>query len=395
MTSPTSDARRVQISQVARWRLARNLISVYTEIARRSGVPAPPSGSFGADDRPESLDAAEKWFDSVDDSLTATRFRSALAAIIGGNGESALYAVAQHLISKRRLDEESRRKIEFVLVQYFLVCSPPSFHSKTVSVREVAEVLQPLTNASGSTVSAYLTNLEQLAARLQSCATVREIYEIATSLEQCKQAMGNEYYEPDALVLITHAQHLLRLAAREVMRTAVPELVRQLEELRARGIMTLDCRAAGSSEQEPVDAMILTWKGVSEADIDYRIDEFAPALLGMEKVLTDRSGSNPQFNAELASLRAMAEKLSTQLAAISQRVQRLEILVPTTAPTPVADAPKWRPSPLPATPAPTMPIAMRTAAATPPEPAPVRSAGEIRPVAVTPQNGNGNGNSHA
>lgn len=387
MTTPTGDARRVQISQVARWRLARNLVAVYAEIARRSGVSSPPSTSF-ADDRLESLDAMDQWFDSVDDSLSATRFRSALGAMLGSNGESALYAVAQHLMSKRRPDEESRKKIEFVLVQYFLISSPPSFHTKTVTSRDVAEVLQQLLATGGGAALEYLAEIEQLTARLQNCTTVRDLYEIATALETCKQAMGNDYYEPDALAHITHSQHLLRLAAREIARTAVPEVVRQMEELRARGVTTLDCRAVGSSEHEPIDGLILTWKGLGETDIEYRVHEFAPALLGLEKALADRSPNNPQLGAEIASLRSMAERLSAQLAAISQRVQRLEILIPAPGSTAPLDPSKWRPAPLPPSPASTMPIAIRTAPALSPEPAPARAVAEIRPAAVTPQNGN-------
>jgi hypothetical protein len=223
---------------------------------------------------------------------------------------------------------------------------------------------------------------------LQNCATVRELHEIATALEECKQSMGNEFYEPDALIRITLAHHLLLLAGRDVMRTTVPELVRQLEQLRARGVTTLDCSAAGCSDQEPVDALILTWKAVREADIDYRVHEFAPAFIAIEKALADRSAPNPQISAEIASLRSLAERLSAQLAGISQRVQRLEILLPTQGSTPSIDLPKWPTSIPSAAVPPIVPAATRTAPATPPEPAPLRAAAEIRPLAATPHNGN-------
>lgn len=379
MTTPTSDALRVQISQVARWRMARNLIAVYSEIAQRTGVSSPPSTSFGADDRAETLDAVEKWFDSVDKALPVADFRSALASVTASNGESGLHAVAQHFMTKRRLDDESRKKLEFVLVQYFLISSPPSFHAKTISVRDVGEVLHPLLGDVGG-APASAAEIEQLGTRLQNCSTVRELYDIVTAMESCKQAMGVDYYNPAMLVSITHAQYLLRLAARNVVRNAVEETVRQLEQLRARGTKVLDCRAAGASEHEPVDGLILTWKGLGEADIEYRIAEFAPALLALEKVLAEAGGgSSPQLAQELASLRSITEQLSAQLTAITQRVQRLEILVPSPGSTSAVEPVKW-----PSTPA-GIPIAMRTAPST--DPASVSAVPDIRPIAPVPQNG--------
>lgn len=384
MTTPTSDAHRVQISQVARWRLARNLISVYTEIARRSGASSPPPTGFSNDDRPESLDAIDQWFNSVDDALSSASFRAALGPMTATNGESALSAVAQHFMAKRRTDEESRKKIEFVLVQYFIVSSPPSFHSKTISCRDVAEVLHPLIGAAGGNVPAS-ADFEQLASRLQNCASVRELYETAAALDSQKQAMGDGYYDPGALVHITHTQYLLRLAARNVIGTSVQELVRQLEDLRTRGVKLLDCRAVGATEHEPVDGLILTWKGLGDADLEYRIHELAPALLAMEKVLGERSGSNPQMAQELASLRSMAERLSAQLASISQRVQRLEILVPTPGSTSAVEPVKW---PSAAGNVANIPIAMRTAPASSPEPPSARPATDGKPASPLPPNGN-------
>lgn len=384
MTTPTSDAHRVQISQVARWRLARNLVSVYTEIARRAGASSPPATGFSADDRPESLDAVDHWFDSVDDALSSASFRAALGPMTATNGESSLSAVAQHLMAKRRNDEESRKKLEFVLVQYFVVSSPPSFHSKTIGSRDVAEVLHPLMGAAVGTAPAD-PDFEQLASRLQNCASVRDLYETAAALESRKQSMDHGYYEPGALVHITHTQYLLRLAARNVIGTSVQELVRQLEDLRTRGVKLLDCRAVGATDREPVDGLILTWKGLGDADLEYRIHELAPALLAMEKVLAERSGSSPQLAQELASLRSLAERLSAQLASISQRVQRLEILVPTPGSTSAVEPVKW---PSAAGNIANIPIAMRTAPAGSPESSAVRAAADVKPAAPVPQNGN-------
>lgn len=379
----------MQLSQVAQWRLARNLFAVYAELASRSvgtGVCPPPYSSFGADDRPESLDTVNRWFDAVDNSLSAADFRSALGAITGTNGESALYTVAQHLLSKRRTDPESRKKLEFVLVQYFLACSPPSFHTKAVTCSDISAVLQPLIPHAADTSESLLI-LANLSTRLQNCATLRELHEIAGTLEGCKQEMGDAYYETAALAHITHAQYLMKLVARDVARTSVTEVTSKMEQLRERGVTTLDCRAAGLTDQEVLTVLVAKWKGLNESDIEYRLDEIAPVLLGMEKTLGDKtSGSNPQLDAEIEALRSLADRLSTQIAAITQRVQRLESLVPASGSTLASDLQRARAtSPLPP-PAPIAPIAVRAANLAKPEAAPGRTSTEQHP--PTPPNGN-------
>ncbi len=377
-----SSERSVQISQVAQWRLARNLFAIYADLSRDSGLCPPPFSSFGADDRPESLEAVYQWFDTVDTNLPATNFRSAIGAASGMNGESSLYTVAQHLLSKRRTDVESRKKVEFVLVQYFLLCSPPSFHSKSVVCRDVAEVLQPLIGNSTDSTSEAALILENLAARLQNCATLRDLYDIFTALEKCKEEAEDSYYEQSVLARITHVQYLLRLVTRDIFRSSVEEIIRQTDELRERGVTTLDCRAAGLSDSEVLAALALKWKGLNQEDIENRIEELVPQLLGMEKTLTQTSASDPQMNAELASLRSLADRLSTQLAAVSQRVQRLEALIPASAWT--SDSTRVRqtshPEPFP-------PIAARAAAATP-NLMPARTPADAIPQNGAPKNGN-------
>lgn len=389
MNSPSADGRgpnagrSVQLTQVAQWRLARNLFPVYAELASRSaGVCPPPFSSFGADDRPESLDAVKNWFDAVDNTLSPADFRASMAAIIASNGESALYTVAQHLLASRRSDAASRSKLEFVLVQYFLVCSPPSFHTRSATCADISAVLQPVwprlpaagatsvasADDGGDSTSDSLLILSGLAARLQNCSTLSELYEIAGTLETCKQQMGDAYYEPAALAHITHAQFLLKLGARDVARTSVTDVTSKIEQLRQRGVTTLDCRAAGLTDREVLTVLVAKWKGLNDSDIEYRLDEIAPVLLAVEKTLGDQTSSAActttdvgrvgQLESDLASLRSLADRLSTQLAAITQRVQRLEASMPASELRRLSEVPRTRPT-TPATPGPLAPIAVR------------------------------------
>lgn len=379
MAIATVDGRGMQISQVAQWRLARNLFAVYAELARTSGICKPPFSSFGADDHPESLEAVEKWFDAVETSLSPEQFRAAIGTLAGANAESALYTVAQHLIAKRRADTDSKKKLEFVLVQYFLVCSPPSFHSNRLTYSDVAEVLQPLIPTNGEVTSEAVLKLQNLAARVQNCGTLRELQEISSAIDECKQTFGDTYYQSAVLVRVTHAQFLLRVVARELVKGFATDLLQQLEELQARSVTAVDCRAAGLSEKEDVAALIAKLRDLIGSECP---EDSTAVLVGMEKVLAERANANAncnaapnaQLQAELASLRSLADHLSTQLAVITQRVQRLEMLVPVPPPITMSEAPRPRPA---APPIAGTPLATRTAEVNRPAEAP-------RPTIVPP-----------
>jgi hypothetical protein len=388
------DGAGISVSMVAEWRIARNLFPIYTELVRQTGQCPPPFSSFGADDRPESLEAVRTWFDAVDASMPSPQFRTAVEAVIGVN-DSAWHAIALHFLAVRRTDPESCKKLGFVLTRYFAICSPPSFRSKSVNRRHVADVLQPLIGDSPDSVEPSMP-ADDLVRRLEQCGSLAELLTISQEIEKWEQSIGDRYLLPIALVQATHLHYLLHLVASTTIQAQQAQVIKQLKGVRERGIETMDCRNAGMSEKEPLDTLIATWiQWKVPNDVEYRLQEIAAPLLGLDKVFAGMQGSAPdaRVDAELAALRAFSERLVTQLAAVSQRLQRLEAMVDLQGGwTPSADtmaaANKFRVTPPPViAPLPTIaPVAARPT---------LRPPSDVQPPAAqppVPSNGNGSGN---
>ena len=118
-----------------------------------------------------------------------------------------------------------------------------------------------------------------------------------------------------------------------------------MEGVRSRGTEYLDCTAAGMSARESVAALIQKWKSwVVPHDIEFWLDELAPMLLGVEHALGSAAGTAVDSRVEtllgeMGRLRALLETMTAQLAALTQRLQRLEARVELSTPwTPSSEA---------------------------------------------------------
>ena len=332
------------ISVVAQWRLARNLFPIYSELTRNSQYcPPPPCSTFESDDRPESLQAIRQWFEAVDTSLSPARFRAALQAANALNNDSTLHAIAQHFLARRNPSPEAREKLDFLLVRYFSVCSPPSFHSRTLSRRAVGEVLQPLVGDCAEPHPAWLAPLDSFLEKLER--PMAQLPALLTEVAAWKASLGERYFQPIAAVELTHFHYLLHLVTVEAVDNALSHLVKEMEAARSRGTEYLDCTGAGMSARESLAALIEKWKSwVVPQDVEFWLDELAAMLLGVEKAL----GSAAEVAAdsrvemllgEVGRMRALAETMTAQLSALTQRLQRLEARVELNTPwTPSAEA---------------------------------------------------------
>jgi hypothetical protein len=323
------EARGISVSIVAEWRIARNLFPIYSELVRQSGQCPPPVNSFGADDRPESLDAVRGWFDAVDASCPAAQFRAQVEAVVGGN-DTAWHAIALHFLCVRRSDSETRKKLAFVLTRYFAICAPPSFRAKSATRRHVADVLQPLIGECADSALASPTPADELLRRLANCHGMADLTAIFLDFNNCDQFFCEPYLAPAALVQATHLHYLLHLVALEIVQAQTARVLTGLNQLRERGIETLDRHTAEGSEKKPIEGLLAFWtKWNPPADIEYQLEELSDALLGLDKDLAaaQAGAPDPRVDAELASLRAVAEKLASQLSQVTQRLQRLESMV--------------------------------------------------------------------
>ena len=244
----------------------------------------------------------------------------------------------------------------------------------------MADVLQPLIGDCPD--QAEPGPAGELVHRLQSCRGMAELITISQDLEKWQESLCDHYLRPVALAQATHAHYLLHLVAAETVAAVQLQIVRQLKALGERGVTSLDCRAAGMGEREATDGLLAAWtQWTVPSDVEYRLEEVGKALLGLEKVFSSMQGGgapDPRVDAELSTLRALAERLGAQLSAVTQRLQRLESIVDlhggwTPSAETLAATNKFRVTPPPAIPqSPTItPIAVRPTTRTDaPSPAP-------------------------
>lgn len=383
--------RGMSVGMVAEWRIARNLFPIYMELARQSGQCPPPFSSFGSDDRPESLEAVRNWFDALDATCPAARFRTEIESVVGLN-DTAWHTIALHFLVARRSDRETRKKLAFGLTRYFAISCPPSFRSKSITARQVADVLQPLIGDCPDSVDTESALAHDVVKRLENCRGLAELVSISRDLDGWEESLGDGYLMPVALAQAAHLHYLLHLVAVDMVQALRLQIVPQLKALREHGLESLDCRAAGMSEIEAVDGLIATWNQWQVSnDIEYRLEELARVLLGLEKALanTHSNVADARVDAELAALRALAERFGAQLSAVTQRLQRLESIIDLQGPwTPsaetIAATNKFRVTPPPAitSSATVTPIAARTSS---------RATSDAQPFTIhplLPRNGN-------
>jgi len=320
---------RMSVSMVAEWRVARNLFPIYTELVRQSGQCPPPFSSFGSDDRPESLQAVRQWFAAVDASFTSAEFRERIEAIVGLN-ETAWHTVALHFLGQQNNDHESRNRLAYILVRYFATSCPPSFRAKSVTYQHVAEVMQPLIGNHSESSAAASTSADDLLRKIEACRSLEDLLIIATDLDRWEGSLGSDYFAPLGLVRATHLRYLFHLNCVETVQAGITEITQRLQAIRERGIEFFDCRGAGLGEKVAIDGLLATWtQRVIPADVEYRLKELVPELVAWDKVLgsPQRNASDPRVEAEISSLRDLAERLVTQLSSITQRIQRLESII--------------------------------------------------------------------
>ena len=115
-------------SPVARWRSARRLYPIYCALAVQFGFePAPYENLDEASAQAaDFLPRVQAWFDTIDTRLQVAQFRQLLQGTAIASSEEKLQALIERHISKPEKSESDRDKLDFLLVQYFAVCSPPT-----------------------------------------------------------------------------------------------------------------------------------------------------------------------------------------------------------------------------------------------------------------------------
>ena len=238
-------------------------------------VPACPLSLAGATGEPETQDAefqtqAEEWFQQVDRQIQVHQLRQFLQTTPLAS-EAVLRNLIAHHLKKPIKSGSDRDKIDFLLVQYFSLCTPAGMADSEVDLKYVAQVLEPVLGPQSPEVPEWLASLEDL---MQSAAKCRRLSELLYSgtLDQgrkLKSQASDTYFDPAAMAAFARFSFMIRRTFFRLMHADLNAIQDGLRALERRGIHTVDCRRAQFSAEEPTARLRMicqSWKVMFHAE---------------------------------------------------------------------------------------------------------------------------------
>lgn len=238
----------------ALWTEATLAYPLYAAIAvefNLAPLPHPPGEVPPVRPTRAIFDRDLNWLDAIDENLLAYQLRQVRPEVLNASEES-LRAFIQRQLRKQNKTNADRDKVDWLLVQYFALCAPEDLYRQTITLKDVAGVLQPVLTAADSTPLEWCEPLEHILQSLEQCHSLRDIMENGL-LEQgrlLKDTAGCMFYDPAALVAFCRFNFLLRRAFIRLLHADLSAMREALEELESKGVKTVDCRRAGFSAAE-------------------------------------------------------------------------------------------------------------------------------------------------
>ena len=320
----------------AEWRSARLLHPVYLALAREFVIEVPPCADLESGiDAPseEGIQLARQWFKTMDERIQVHQLRQFLQTTALTDNESLRALLLRHLRKQPRTAAD-RDKIDFLLVQFFSHATPSRLEDPDCDLEYVAQVLEPVLGTVELKTPEWLAPLEQIIQSANGCHRLSELF-TARLLEQgrkLKVQSGEKYFLPIAMVAFTRFSFLMRRVFFRLMHGDLNSILDGLRVLENRGVMTLDCRRAHFSHQEPTDRLRMichSWKVMFHAEYSsgQPLKMLADLRTVVEEVLTRNeggkavgaaaaaSGAQPNSEAESAKPRPAAKFAATQSSA--------------------------------------------------------------------------------
>lgn len=237
----------------ALWAEARLAYPIYAALADQLNLPRLP---YAAGETPplrptrNIFDRDLNWLDAIDDKVLAYQLRQVPPAVFNGN-EPVLRAFIQRQLKRPDKTTIDRDKLDWLIGQYFALCAPEDLYRKEVRLEDVASVLLPVIAASAKPPD-WCDPLEKILGSLEHSQSLRDLMENGT-FEQgrlLKDAAGDKFYDPAALVAFCRFNFLLRRAFIRLLHADLKSMAEAIDTLETRGKKTVDCRRAGLSAAE-------------------------------------------------------------------------------------------------------------------------------------------------
>jgi hypothetical protein len=257
----------------AEWQDMRLLRLFYARLAREFGLDSPDCDELQTSiDVPsqEDFELARQWFKAMDERIEVHQLRQFLQTTTGVN-EETLIALLKHHLRRPEHAGTDRDKVDFMLVQFLAQTSPSLVDDSAVTPAFVAEGLKPVLGEVSPDVPDWLSPLNDLIAKAQSCQSLSGLFGsgVLERGRKIKAASGPNYFAPEAMVGFTHFNFLLRRIFFRLMHEDINAILHGLRELEAQGVATIDCRSAQFTEQESITqlrAICQSWKLMFQAE---------------------------------------------------------------------------------------------------------------------------------
>jgi hypothetical protein len=250
---PKSDS-----SRQAQWEETRSVFPIYLALAKHLQFEIP----FPQNKRvlPEKADGefytqVHAWLDSLDQQVQVHQLRQLLQMTTLNASESGLRALIMRHLRKTVKTTTDRDKIDFLLVQYFALCSPAKIYHKQIELGDVAQVMKPVLGEVDSTPLSWCEPLERMIHTLRTFRSLRDILK-TNFIEQgrrIKEGAGGMFYDPSAMIAFVRFNFLLRRTLIEMMHADLIYIRSGINHLESAGAKMVDCHIFGLSSAEPIE----------------------------------------------------------------------------------------------------------------------------------------------
>ncbi|MBZ5526927.1 MAG: hypothetical protein LAN71_03360 [Acidobacteriia bacterium] len=305
------------------WVEARSVFPIYLAIAKQVGAPIP----VGADKKPlpeipsaELFGQVRTWLDKIDQIVQPHQLRQLLQVTMLNASEGGLRAMILRYLRKTAKETLDRDKIDFLLVQYFVLCAPPQVYHDALGLETVAQVMRPVLGSVDPTPLEWCAPLETMIASMQACRSLRDMLKTSFILEgrRVKEKAGGMFYDPTALLSFIRFNFLVRRTLIELMHADLQAIRTALGALSDAHVKSLDCKPAGLSSAEPIQKILQItkeWKQPFQGEYNERtVSSAFDKLLALRSIAEQAVQSlraGPPKSAPAATKPAAAQKQQT------------------------------------------------------------------------------------
>lgn len=315
--------RTQRLSVAAEWRATRRLYFIYAAIAREFQLGDPPCKDLNEvndQSEPDVVQRIGQWLAEMDERIQAHHFRQLLQTSDLASSEDKMHTFVDRYLNKEHKTESDRDKIDFLLIQYFAVCAPPSFHDREVDLDDVAEVLEPIFGECPTLLPEWLRPLENLIADMQRCGTLADLgrHRIIECGRELKARSGERYFGSSALLAFTRFNYLLRRTCGRLMNDDLRAIEAGLWELGARGVYFVDCTSVQLSPQEPISNLFqvcLNWKKppLSDYSTGHSFDLLMGLRATIERALAPEAPADRTGEAAASDVRRRLDRIEGEM----------------------------------------------------------------------------------